>query len=79
MENCPICDKPFLHVEDHVWQSHVSRSICWCGLDMWFTDGDYHHVDEWDFKKHCEARGGYLAHYLECRMGGADARCVPDM
>jgi hypothetical protein len=34
---------------------------CWCGYRAVWDVGDL-----WD---HCEERGGYLAHYLECQLG----------
>jgi hypothetical protein len=65
MVNCELCGvrvKP-AELAAHVWQSHVKNQKCWCGA-----------VFPWDalarglFDRHVRRCGGYLAHYLECKL-----------
>jgi hypothetical protein len=57
----------------HVWCCHVTGRNCWCGDATLVDDARSVGEDAEYFWKHCEERGGYLAHYLEFQLGVADA------
>jgi hypothetical protein len=78
MENCPICDKPFLHVDEHVWYAHAPGRHCWCGKDVYLSS-DSLVLGAEIFRKHCKENDGYLAHYLECRLGAVVDGEMSDM
>jgi transcription elongation factor Elf1 len=70
MFSCPICGRPeqTKTVAWHVWYFHVPNIACWCGT--YFECGTTSAVERvMKFSAHCEARGGFLAHYLECQFG----------
>jgi hypothetical protein len=75
---CPICEKHTSDVDEHVWCEHVPSCFCWCRVDLWELTFERGGVIDAVFKQHCEDRGGFLAHYLECQMGVASAE-VPSM
>jgi hypothetical protein len=73
MAECPICVKGTGRrtLADHVWWLHVPKPFCWCGDPMIGEDRSIAE-DIVVFSDHCDSRGGYLAHYLECKLGAAD-------
>jgi hypothetical protein len=70
-EFCPICSETVPSLSAHVWYRHVSSLYCWCGVSIPCTISELFKTAA-TFERHCEERGGYLAHYLECRLGGED-------
>lgn len=70
---CPLCDSTSLFLSTHIWFFHLNSPVCWCGEDM----TDHNKLSDWEsadkFKQHCDANGGYLAHFLENLVGPVDA------
>ena len=67
---CFLCGKDSLLKDiDHMFFAHLSfvmsndKNItrkCWCG-----------EILNWnEFPGHCEQRGGWIAHFLECQLAG---------
>jgi hypothetical protein len=75
---CPICEERTRSVDAHVRYEHATGRYCWCGENIQpYASSAGLGVEI--FRKHCEARGGYLAHYLECQLGVAVDGKLSDM
>lgn len=69
-DTCPICEELVDSVDKHVRLQHTAIPYCWCGKDMWDLTYTLRGDSAEAFKRHCDEHGGYLAHYLECQIGG---------
>jgi hypothetical protein len=64
-ERCLFCDDELESdkLVEHLWQVHIAGICCWCGATVYPSS----------FRRHLDAAGGPLAHYLEwqfrCKNG----------
>jgi hypothetical protein len=67
---CPFCAGSFRDVWFHIYISHVPLlARCWCEYEVIDFNSILHDEDAMaKFKRHCQACGGLISHYLELQL-----------